>query len=267
VQVSVLGAFDFAAADGSRPVLSSGAQRLLAYLALHGGAVARRTAASALWPEASDDRASSSLRAALSRLDAGARDAVARNAGTLALAHPVAVDVDESRELARHLLDDDTHAVDAAPDTLAALTRDVLPDWYDEWVVPDAAEWRQLRVAALEALSGRLADAGRDAHAMSAALAAVHAEPLRERATAAVIRVHLAEGNRAEALSEFRRYRARLQRELGVEPTDELYALIGVSPAATRRRGDGHPAIAKWTEVRAVRDRMADVKGRTHDAR
>jgi DNA-binding SARP family transcriptional activator len=265
VKVSVLGAFEFAAADGSRPVLSGGAQRLLAYLALQEEPVGRRTAAGSLWPDAGDEHASSSLRAALSRLDAGARDAVAIENGTLGLTPDVAVDFRASQEVARRLLADDDHSTDVARDptsTISALTRDVLPDWYDEWVVPDAEQWRQLRVPALEALSDRLATAGRFARAMSAAISAVHVEPLREQATAAVVRVYLAEGNRAAALSEFRRYRALVQRELGVEPSDELYELVGVAPAATRRRGDGHRATEKWDEVRHVREHVSDMNRR-----
>ena len=74
--------------------------------------------------------------------------------------------------------------------------------------------------------------------------------------------MHLAEGNRAEALREFRRYRALVQRELGVEPSDELYELVGVAPAATRRRGDGHPRVTKWDEIREVRASMANVNAR-----
>ncbi|HEX4492881.1 MAG TPA: BTAD domain-containing putative transcriptional regulator [Acidimicrobiia bacterium] len=261
MQVSVLGGFDFAVADGSRPPLAAGARRLLAYLALRVEPVSRRTAAGSLWPDADDERAAASLRTALSRLDSGARDALAVEHGTLGLASDVVVDFRASQSLARRLLADDERATDLDPDAVAALSCDVLPDWYDEWVVPDAEEWRQLRVAALEALAARLLATGRFAHAMLAAVSAVHVEPLRERANATVIRVHLAEGNRADALCEFRRYRALVQRELGVEPTDTLYELVGVSPAATRRRGDGHVPTPKWDEVRDVHARVADLRG------
>jgi SARP family transcriptional regulator, regulator of embCAB operon len=49
---------------------------------------------------------------------------------------------------------------------------------------------------------------------------------LRETARAAIIRVHLAEGNQSEALGEFCRYRALLDAELGLEPTLLLRELI-----------------------------------------
>jgi DNA-binding SARP family transcriptional activator len=262
VQVSVLGGFGFAASGGARPALAPGSQRLLAYLALHDHPVSRRTAAGSLWCDADDERAASSLRTALSRLDPTARAALSTDDGTLGLAPDVAVDVRDSRSVARALLDDAGDPAAARPAAIAALSHDILPDWYDDWVVRDAEAWRQLRVTALEALSERLTEAGRFAHAMLAAVAAARVEPLRERSTAAVIRVHLAEGNRAEALRELRRYRALVQRELGSEPTDALYELVGVPPAATRRRGDGHRDVPKWDEIRAVQQRVRGL-GRT----
>jgi DNA-binding SARP family transcriptional activator len=251
VEVSVLGSFGFSAADGSRPLLSGGSQRLLAFLALRTDAVTRTTAAGLLWPEASGQRAYSSLRSALSRLGSTTRDAVAVTDIDLRLAGDVTVDIRESQGVARRLLEPDaTPSVnELGARAISVLSRDLLPDWYDDWVVPEAEEWRQLRLHALEALSERLTTVGRFAHAMGAALAAVRVEPLRESATAAVIRVHLAEGNQADAVREFRCYRALLQRELGVEPTTNLFELVGVAPSRSRRvvtRGDR----PKWAEAR-----------------
>ena len=99
-------------------------------------------------------------------------------------------------------------------------------DWYDEWAVVEAEDWRQLRLHALDALTERLIALGHYADATSAALAAVKAEPLRETAHAALIRVHLAEGNQAEALAAFERFRELLQAELGLEPSPMLQALV-----------------------------------------
>ena len=260
LQVSVLGSFGFSAVDGSRPVLSGGSQRLLAFLALRTDPVARSTTARSLWPEASDDHASSSLRSALARLGAPTRDAVAVTELDLRLADDVSVDFRASQGIARSLLEPDVAStvskLGAGP--ISVLSRDLLPDWYDDWVVPEAEEWRQLRLHALEALCDLLMIEGRYAHAMAAALAALRAEPLRESANAAVIRVHLAEGNQADALREFRRYRALLQRELGVEPTPGLFELVGVALTASRRNSDTRDSDArrdraKWAEVRLAR--------------
>lgn len=255
LQVSVLGTFGFSAADGSRPALSGGSQRLLAFLALHTHSVSRGTAAGSLWPEATEDHAGSSLRSALARLGATTRDAVAVTDSDLKLSDDVAVDIRASQGVARSLLDPEVAPTVSklGPTAISVLSRDLLPDWYDDWVIPEAEEWRQLRLHALESLSDLLTIEGRFAHAMGAALAALRVEPLRESANAAVIRVHLAEGNQADALREFRRYRALLQRELGVEPTPALFELVGVAPTASRRTVDVRDDRAKWAEVRAAR--------------
>ena len=65
-------------------------------------------------------------------------------------------------------------------------------------------------------------------------MAAVAAEPLRESAQRALIRAHLAEGNRSEALRQYRSYESLLRDELGLEPTSDLKALVGLAPSAPR---------------------------------
>jgi len=107
-----------------------------------------------------------------------------------------------------------------------ALSADLLPDWYDDWVLVEAEDWRQLRLHALEALAGHLTGAGRWGEAVAAACAAVRGDPLRETSHAALIRVFLAEGNVSEAVREFTSYRALLHDELGLEPTPRLCGLI-----------------------------------------
>ena len=116
-----------------------------------------------------------------------------------------------------------------------ASSRATLPDWYEDWIRPEAAAWRQLRVHALEALAGRLVQARRFGEAATAATVAVRADPLRESARAALVRVHLAEGNQSDALDEFRRYRTLIRAELDLEPTPLLGDLVrDLVPAASR---------------------------------
>ena len=69
---------------------------------------------------------------------------------------------------------------------ITALSGELLPDWYDDWVLLEAENWRQLRLHALEVLAGLLTAAGRYGDAAAAALAAVRADPLRESAHAAL---------------------------------------------------------------------------------
>jgi DNA-binding SARP family transcriptional activator len=75
-------------------------------------------------------------------------------------------------------------------------------------------------------MAAHLTRKGRWAEAVIAALAAIRAEPLRESAHGALIKVFLAEGNQMEALEGFNRYRAMLMTELGIEPTAQLTGLV-----------------------------------------
>jgi DNA-binding SARP family transcriptional activator len=226
-KVTVLG--EFGLFWGTRVVgVPRASQRLLAFLALHGRMVSRAAVAGTLWPDASESRAYSNLRSALSRLERMARKALAASKLELGLAEGVTVDVRHARALARRLLDPAVTPDRSEMGTVAvaALSANLLPDWYDDWVLTEAEDWRQLRLHALEALAGRLIAAGRWGEALGAAGAAVRAEPLRESAHAAVIQVHLAEGNQSEAVREFASYRALLHAELGLEPTPRLRQLV-----------------------------------------
>lgn len=225
--LTMLGGFRLLAGS-SATIVRRPSQRLLAFLALNDGVFERATVAGRLWPDVPEARAYSNLRAALSRLERSARRALEASRLELALAKGVTVDVRNSRALARRLLDPHRRPdpFDLGADSVAALSADLLPAWCEDWVLVEAEDWRQLRMHALEAVAGHLTKAGRWGEAASAAQAAVRAEPLRESGHAALIRVHLAEGNRSEAVREFAQYRALLRAELDLDPTPRLCALV-----------------------------------------
>jgi len=227
LRMSLLGGFQLEDEEANL-ILPEGSQRLLAFLALKGRWVRRQTVAGTLWPIVTEDRANASLRSALARLDAGARAAVEATAKDLRLSGDVTVDLWDSRSLAHELLERPQGAVpdDLDPAAISTLSNELLPDWYDEWALVETEDWRQLRLHALEALAESLTASGEFAGAAEAALAAVRAEPLRESPRAALIRVHIAEGNPTEALREFARYGELLMLELGVEPTERLKELV-----------------------------------------
>jgi SARP family transcriptional regulator, regulator of embCAB operon len=226
--LSLLGGFVFSVGGDAILGVSTGSQRLLAFLAVRDHVMTRNQVAGSLWPESTDEQAGASLRSAVSRLHA-IRQAVTVTAVDLGLRDGLVVDVHHSRSLARRLIDTDAAEADIDIGALAvsALSDDLLPGWYDDWAVIAAEDWRQLRLHALEAIAGRLTAAGRLAEASSAALAAVRAEPLRETSRGALIRVHMAAGNQSAALGEFERYRLLLHAELGIEPTEHLRRLLG----------------------------------------
>lgn len=228
LEVCLLGTFDVRRAGDAAGPVPVASQRLIAYLALHERAVARTAIAAALWPDVSESRAGDSLRSALTRLDAVARSTVTASASGLRLAADVAVDVRDARALAHRLLNPGPPLpkADLSPAAVSMLSRDLLPDWYDDWVRVEAESWRQLRVSALEAQARLLMDAGLLAWAAEAAHAAINVEPLRETAHALLIRVHLAGGNQSEALRVYDRYRALLHAELGLAPTALIDDLV-----------------------------------------
>jgi DNA-binding SARP family transcriptional activator len=139
----------------------------------------------------------------------------------------VGVDLHDVQLVGRRLVADaGSVGPGAAAAAVAGLSVELLPGWYEDWVLVEAENWRQLRLHALEAAAGVLAGAGRFGEAVAAARAAVSADPLRESPRAALIAVHLGEGNQSEALREFARYREHLCAALGLEPTDRLRALL-----------------------------------------
>jgi len=228
IEISLLGAFGLSVGGRSVDPLAVGSQRLLAFLALHDRSVARIAMAGAMWPDASDEKAGLSLRSALSRLDPATRDAILSASPGLSLAEAVGVDLRDGQALARRLLQTDvaTREADLSPAAVALLSLELLPDWYDDWVVAEVEDWRQLRMSALEAQAALLADAGRLADAAGAARAAMKVEPLRESAHASLIRVHLASGNQSEALRVYDRYRTLLLTLLELEPSPHITALV-----------------------------------------
>jgi DNA-binding SARP family transcriptional activator len=227
-QVEVLGGFAFSVGGDALLGISAGSQRLLAFLAVRDHMVTRAQVAGTLWPDSSEERAGANLRAAVSRLDPHTRDALDVTASNLSLAEGVAVDIRRAKALARRLIDRDAPEAELDIGRLAvsALSDDLLPGWYDDWAVIEGTDWHQLRTHALEAVAARLTAADRLAEAATAALAAVRAEPLRESARAALIRVHLAEGNQSSAIEEFERYRVLLHADLNLEPTSRLRRML-----------------------------------------
>lgn len=225
IDISLMGAFELTV--GGRVVrdLSIGSQRLLVFLALHDRAMARVAVAGSMWPEVSDERAGISLRSALSRLDPETREAIMVASVGLGLADTVTVDYRTSQAIARRILRDDL-SPELMSQATSLLSAELLPDWYDDWVVAEAEDWRQLRVSALETLADSLVNGNHLADAAGAARAAIKVDPLRESAHATLIRVHLAEGNQSEALRVFDRYSALLLSALDLEPTPHMIELV-----------------------------------------
>jgi DNA-binding SARP family transcriptional activator len=235
----LLGDFELSV-DGTERVLPIAGQRLLAFCALHRDARARSVIAGGLWPDAAHDEASTRLRRALWRTTAVAPAALVGTRSTVRLPQTVAVDIEVCRRAILIIASD-------APDEAAAISqaawsgpgscavidllrKDLLPMWDDEWLLFERERWRQQRVHALEQVAWQLGLAGRYEQGVDVALCAIDAEPLRESARRILVRLHLAEGNRSEAIREVRRFGELCRRELGLPPSPSLLDLVATPP-------------------------------------
>lgn len=200
-----------------------GSQRLLAFLALQDRAAHRAHVAGVLWSDVDESRACGNLRSALWRLRLPGVPLVEIVKDHLQLSPAVIVDVREAGHVARHLMNG-TWSL-AAEFDLRPFEGELLPGWYDDWILIERERFRQLCLHALETLCERLAGAGRFGAAVLAGVAAVTEDPLRESAHRALIKAHLAEGNPTEAIRQYRRYGDLLRSELGLEPSVHMRGL------------------------------------------
>lgn len=229
---------DFQLLIGERSIgLPHGVQRLLAFLAIARQPVHRSRVAGQLWPDVAEWRALANLRSVLWRLGRVRAPAVRAVGDRLALDAGIGVDLRELTEFANHLLD---AADPPSPRRLAELidASEILPGWEEEWLVIERERFRELRLRALERACEAMISHGDTGHGIQACLAAVEAEPFRESAQRLLVRMHLAEGNRAAALRSYLAFRNLVEDELGIEPSnlmDDLVAGLarpGSSPTA-----------------------------------
>ncbi|MEU7654366.1 BTAD domain-containing putative transcriptional regulator [Micromonospora taraxaci] len=211
--------------EGRAVAVPQGARRLLAYLGVRQHC-ARSEAAGTLWPGSHEERARANLRTMLWRLHRVTPEPLVQEDDRLALAAGVTSDVAILGAAATAFLAGGSSVIGVGLGVPALATGELLPGWYDDWVLAERERLRQTRLYALEALAERLTTQGRYSEAVQVALTAVHLEPLRESATRALIAVHLAERNINEAVRRFELFRADLGRELGVAPTPWLEQLV-----------------------------------------
>jgi DNA-binding SARP family transcriptional activator len=229
VRLRLLGGFAVAF-DGTRLDLPPGQRRLLALLGLRQTS-SRTQIAGMLWPEVTDTRALGCLRTALWRLERllespgqPADQVVVSDGGDIRLGTSVRVDVDDLISMARGLEDGGDPRPAAHLPHIAQ--GDLLPGWYDDWVLAERESLRQLRLHALEDLARAQLRLHQFGPALRSAIAAKRIEPLRETPHRLVMQIHLAEGNSYEALNTYHAYRDLVRRELGVPPSPLMQALL-----------------------------------------
>jgi len=213
---------------GRRFRVPEGSKRLLAYVALHGGRVDRSRAAGTLWPHGSDSRASGNLRSALWRLKGAGIEVLEADKAVLSFTPGTTTDIHQlcdwaARAIEGRVTDADLRILHWDPEAA-----DILPGWYDDWVICERERIRQRLLHGLEAVGRQLLRQNRPADAIEAAMDAVQIEPLRESSQRLLIEAHLAERNYGEAVRTYRTYEQLLRQELAISPGPDLSSLVSV---------------------------------------
>lgn len=235
-QVQLLGGFRVRH-EAAPVMLPASASRLLAFLCLHDPAT-RTEVAGTLWPDAPQSRANSNLRTAIWRLQKvhdkfvdGAQDLVGLGA--------VEVDVHAVERWITAAIS--PQLAGENPATPPGAGRPLLPTWDEPWLEQPRERLHLLQLQAFESLAARLLAVGRPGEALPYAITAMQSAPLRESANQLMIEIHLRQGNVADALSQFKRYRALLQAELGIGPGLGMTSSLGRFLPAERREARPSP--------------------------
>jgi DNA-binding SARP family transcriptional activator len=180
-----------------------------------------------LWPDVDEPLALASLRTTVWRLKKVSPGCVRCDGLSLGLDPSVTVDTHEQETLVTTLLND---GVDDPVWLRAALPHlrqgDLLPGWYDDWVIVERERMAMLRLHALENAARILTRHRELVAALDMALEAVRTEPLRETAQAVLMSVYIAEGNVSDAIRQYDSFSRLLHRELGIAPSSQLARMI-----------------------------------------
>ncbi|NKX52483.1 transcriptional regulator [Arthrobacter deserti] len=195
-------------------------QRLIAALALLGSRP-RPFLAGLLWPDSTEARASGSLREAVGAVPRQLPGLLVNDDGRLELADTVRTDLSAVWDLARPA------AGTPEGNRMELLARgELLPGWYEDWVLDEQEQFRLRRLAALAAMAEGLLARGDACGALEAVHAALRIDPLHGNAMRLLLRVHLDEGNHAAALLAYRDFSSRMQAEFGACLPAEISGLV-----------------------------------------
>jgi DNA-binding SARP family transcriptional activator len=221
-------------------------QRLIAALAIRGPNL-RSYLVGLLWPEYPDARALESLRVSVHLISRQVPGLIVNAGAMLALNDRVDVDLHRIRARIRTL----NHAgLDGELGTSLHELRDaeVLPGWYEDWVMFEQSRLRQDRLRAFTAISRQSLAQGNYEVAGEAAEAALEIEPLYENAVRLLIAAEILQNNPAAAFRSYERYRVQLHADMGLVPSESLKNLItdARDRQATARMENLLPAGNSW---------------------
>jgi DNA-binding SARP family transcriptional activator/tetratricopeptide (TPR) repeat protein len=236
IRVEVLN--DRALLDGREVHLTDRESELLTMLAASPRELPSEELSDALWPDGDKESRDTGLRVYVNRLRTklGAKRAIISSGGRYRLSEKVSVDVVEIEARVQSMYRSDLLTptdIETLEGDFKALCSPRPPAtlvW--RWFGPKVEHYQQLARDIGMRLARETGD--RTEHGMLYARMLLQSDPCDEAACEMAIRAHLANGDRAGAAIEFRRFRETLSRELGITPPPELEALVhsaNTSPA------------------------------------
>ncbi len=236
---------DFSLLSGDTPVTTmhvARLQSLLAYLVLHRTAPqARSHLAFLMWPDSTEAQAHSNLRKVLSQLRQAlpyATHFVSANRQILQWQPAPEViftlDIEDfERALARASQAEQVQDMAGVRQALEQATRlyrgDLLPSCYDEWILPERDRLHQAFLQTSERLIDLLEQERDYAAAIQVAQHLLRHDSLHEATYRQLMRLCALRGDRAAALRVYHTCASRLERELGITPseaTHQAYELL-----------------------------------------
>jgi predicted ATPase/DNA-binding SARP family transcriptional activator len=235
VRVRVLGTLEIVDDDGTPIALTSpNLRRLLAGLVLNAGTVVSvDRLADIVWGDDPPTNTTGAVQTLVSRLrsrlpenDTDALQIVTRAPGYMLDLDARALDATVFADLVAraHAAGDDAVTASALLDEALALWRgDAYAEFRDEaFARADVARLTELRAGALEDRAESALAQGDTDDAIARLELLTREHPLRERPHAQLMIALYRSGRHADALAVYRRYRARLDEELGLEPSSDL---------------------------------------------
>ena len=222
-------------------------ESLLAYLVLNPHAHAREKLAALFWGDTSNDQARLSLRVALAALRKELGDDLLiadRETVQINPDFPIWVDAKEIERLSDSEID--APIAQSLNRLISLYSGDLLPDFYDDWILIERERLRALYVDALLRLIQHARSSGEYARVIELAQKLLATEPANETAHQHLIFCYLALGDRAAALKQYATCERALRDELNVAPAPETRALYA---RAQTQEARGKSLEALFTNV------------------
>jgi DNA-binding SARP family transcriptional activator len=227
LDIKMLGQFDVLQ-DGTRlNIPTRHAQALFAYLILNAGIVQRRERlAGLLWPDSSDDSARGNLRHELWRLRkaCGVKGEVYLLVDDLSITFNAKASYCVDVQRFESALCPESGKVDLIK-ALSVYRGELLPGFYDEWVFVERQRLSLVFENAMARLLDILQSEQRWGEILDWAMRWISVSPLSEAGYRAVMIAYASTGDLVKAAETFEHFNQRVQKELGIKPSEQTLAI------------------------------------------